>query len=426
MNGREGIMHLCLSCNQPCHMSAIFCDACRLSLLERSVEEQQEQLVEGCSGEGIVDLVSLPQMKAAQSAPLRMTEGGRSLFWRGSGSHTVETLEEESEVKAAGVALVQSTNEFVVAAPPVRRRMPTRVRRALLVFCIVGVLALTVDGVLLALSIMRHNTVMQGVKSPTAITAANPFSGTPGASATTGVTGTVDTKGITGTASTTGHTQSPFALSSSRLLFTTAQGQADPQPQVVTLLSGEQQPFSWDLVPVFSVPTWLHLSAAQGNVTSGIGAQVIVSVLASQLAPGTYTTNLLIKAFDPQGNALPASPQTLTVLLIMQIPCSLSVTPGKISFTAVLLSPPTPQTLTITENGDCARPVSWQASASETWLTFSRSSGFDSSTITIQASSSGKLIGAYTAHITLVATDAHGIPLMAAPVTITATLTVFA
>ncbi|MEO7019085.1 MAG: hypothetical protein ABI234_02925 [Ktedonobacteraceae bacterium] len=401
-------------------MSAIFCDACRLSLLERSVEEQQEQLAEGRSGEGMIDLVSLPQMKAAQSAPLRMTEGGRSLFWRGAGSHTVETLEEESEVKAAGVALVQSTNEFVVAAPPVRRRMPTRVRRALLVFCIVGVLALTVDGVLLALSIMRHNTVMQGVSSPTATTAANPFSGTPGASATAGTTST------TSTTSTSGHTQSPFALSSSRLLFTTAQGQADPQPQVVTLLSGEQQPFSWDLVPVFSVPTWLHLSAAQGNVTSGIGAQVIVSVLASQLAPGTYTTNLLIKAFDPQGKALPASPQTLTVLLIMQIPCSLSVTPGKISFTAVLLSPPTPQTLTITENGDCTRPVSWLASASETWLTFSRSSGFDNSTITIQASSSGKLIGAYTAHITLVATDAHGIPLMAAPVTITATLTVFA
>ena len=140
-------MHLCLSCNQPCDISSIFCDACRLSLLERSAEEQQEQVMEG-SGEGMVDLVALPDREAQESTPLRMTEGGRLHFWRGSGAQTVETLEEEAADATVVASSGQATNLLVVPAPA-RRQMPRHVRRALLVFCIVGAFALTVDGILL-------------------------------------------------------------------------------------------------------------------------------------------------------------------------------------------------------------------------------------------------------------------------------------
>ncbi|MGH2481659.1 MAG: BACON domain-containing protein, partial [Ktedonobacteraceae bacterium] len=303
--------------------------------------------------------------------------------------------------------VAQATNVLTVAAP-VRRQMPTRVRRALLVFCVVGALALTIDSILLALSIMRHQAVARSTLSTATTLVTDP---TPGLSATPG------------------STQPTFALSVTRLVFSATQGQADPQSQTVKLLDGQPQPFSWDLVPVSASSPWLHLSATQGHAAAGASTQVAVSALATQLAPGTYTTSLLAKAFDTQGKPLPDSPQTLTILLTVQAPCSLNVVPGKISFAAVLLSPPAPQNLSITENGNCARPLNWRASADVPWITFSSSSGVDpgtGSTVTIQASSSGKLIGTYSAHITLLATDAHGVPLTGTPVTITATLTVIA
>lgn len=402
-------MHLCLSCNQPCNISAIFCESCRLSLLERGSEEQPELHIEERKehgGSSAINLVSLSPVEAVPSALLRQTEGGRSLAWQGSASQTVEVMEEAVEVPVGSVVgLAQATNVLLVATPPVHHRMPPQVRRALFVFCVVGVLALSVDGMLLALSIMRHHTVMQGVQSPLATVIAN-ASGIPSA--------------------TSGSPSFPLVLSATRLLFTATQGVVEPQSQAVALLGGVQQSFSWDLVPIVALPTWLHLSSMQGHAASGASAEVIVSAVASQLAPGIYSASLLVKAFDPHGRALRNSPQTLNVVLTVLTPCSLSVTPDKLSFVAVLLSPPTPQTLNITENGDCVRPIRWQASSDAGWLTISSSSGFDNGTITVQASSNGKLISTSTAYITLVATDAHGQPLTGTPVTITATLTVIA
>ncbi len=408
-------MHLCLACNQPCDISSIFCDACRLALLEHSAEEQLVEDNGTDSGAGRVDLQGVQEGEAQESVPLRMTSGVRLGFWRGSGVHTIERLEEE--VGAPVTASSGQATNLLVVPVPARRRMPKQVRRALLVFCIVGAFALTIDGVLLAMSIMRHHTTAHSVPSNTTSAttmAVTPLSMTPGASA----------------ASVTASSMpSAFSLSITHLVFSATQGQADPPPQSVTLLGGQSQTFFWNLMPVSSLPTWLHLSAAQGNAAAGTSTQVVVSALAAQLAPGTYTTSVLAKAFDGQGNPLPGSPQTLTILLTVQVPCSLSVTPGKISFAAVLLSPPTPQSLDIMESGNCARPVHWQASADVPWITFASSSGSDTGagdTITVQASSSGKLIGTYTAHITLVATDAHGIPLADSPMTITAMLTVLA
>lgn len=403
-------MHLCLSCNQPCSISSIFCDACRLSLLERKGEEQEEQAEEGeiHGVEGMVDLVSVPQLAAAESASGQQTEGGRLLSsWTVSGVHSVETLEPE-KVDTVTAAASQSTSILATAAPPARRPMPRRVRRALLVFCVVGAMALTVDGVLLALSIMRHHSATQGV-------------------AQTGSTIISHQTGNTPTS--TLNSSDTFSLSSTRLFFHATQGQGDPAPQTLRLGTGGQQGFSWALAPASLFPSWLHLSAMRGETAARASAQVTVTIQAAQLTPGTYTASLLVKAFNAQGKALLNTPQTFAITLTVQVPCSLNVTPKKLTFAAVLLSPPTPQSLTVTESGDCTRPVNWQASADAPWVTFSSSSGSDTgagSTIIVQASSSGKLIGTYTAHITLVATDARGEPLADSPVTITVALTVLA
>lgn len=406
-------MHLCLSCNQPCNISAVFCESCRLSLLERSAEVQQEAQAEErkvSGGDDFVDLASQSRVEASQSvlnAPVLLTERGRALF----GGRALEMAEEEAEVAVSARAAVPmpATSALLVADVPVRRRMPKRVRRALIIFCVVGVLALSVDSVLLALSIMRHHVVRQSGHALTAVATTNP-----------------PKMPLRATSVTGGTMRFPFVFSSTHLLFTATQGQVDPQAQTILLLSRTHQPFAWELAPLLPQPSWLHVSAMQGSVADGTSAPVVVSTMVGQLAPGTYTANLVAKAFDAHGRVWLGSPPELTISLTVLAPCLLSVTPEKLSFMAVLLSEPSPQTLNITETGDCAQPIHWQVSANASWLTFSSTSGFGDSTITVQATSSAKLLGTSTASITLMATDAHGMPLADTPVTIVATLTVIA
>ena len=446
-------MHRCLSCNQPCSLFSAFCDTCRASLLARRdqviAEEQPEMIRAGSGsgveggypawemGEGMADLMSFPQPEAApvgsqveQAQAVPPVPGGENDAWsfETSGIYAVETMDgcvemegvkdvegvEKTENTRDKAGIAQATHAIVVPPRP-RRVMPRNVRRALLVFCVVGVLALLTDGILLALSISRHHVVVVGTR-PVQLRVAAPQ----GASPTAGYTP------LTPTSAAQINALSMFALSSQRLAFSAVQGQTNLVSQTVTL-SANQQGFSWRIEPLNTLAAWLRLSAWQGTVKPGVTASFVVNAHPTGLAPGLYTANVLVKAFDAQGNALSGSPATLMVTLNVHPPCVLSVTPARISFVAVLVSAPTPQTLTLSESSSCAFPVSWQVSTDASWVTFSRSSGTDSasgSSIVVQTSSAGKLIGSYTASITFQGTDNSGAPLVVEPAEITATLTV--
>lgn len=422
-------MHRCLSCNRTCSMSSIFCDACRDSLLERSaeaIEEEQPELVKAGNLEGGVgEMEAPPQLEATateahgeQEQVFASAQTDEKCAWpfETSGIHTVEVVEEVADNMdetdhETGVA--QATNLLAVPLPA-RRAMPRGVRRALLLFCVVGVLALLTDGVLLALSIGRHHSAQFAQQDQSAIMhQITPIEGLSMASPTPSVS-QLNEAGV-------------LLLSSSRLEFSATQGQTSLPSQTVTFSGGSQNTFSWFITPETTLPSWLHLSAKQGNAVAGVTAAVMVSTQPAQLAPGTYTTTLLVKAFNNHGNALADSPETLTIALSVRAPCTLNVTPEKLSFAAVLVSGPSPQTLTLSESTSCAFPVSWQVSADTSWVIFSNTSGTDASpggSIVVQASSSGKLIGSYTAHISLQATDSSGAPVTVSPVVITVTLTV--
>lgn len=431
-------MHKCLSCNRPCSMSSIFCDACRDSLLERGAEiaEEEQELVRAGSREGGTgELLSsaqpgtapaISQEEQAQEFFSAETDEERSCLQAGeedswsfetSGIYTVEVMEEavdgmsETDHRSGKV---QATN--VLAVPlPARRTMPKRVRRALLIFCIVGALALLTDGALLALSILRHQGApvasrydqegfmrqlppTASISTPTPTAGAEPLS-----------------QGGT------------LLLSSARLVFSATEGQAELAPQTVTFSGGQQSTFSWLIVPENALPAWLRLSATEGNASAGVTPAVMVNVEPAQLSRGSYTATLLVKAFDSHGKVLAGSPAMLVVALSVHAPCALNAAPAKLSFASVLVSGPSPQTLTLRESSSCTFPVSWQISSDASWIIFSRSSGTDKSSgssLLIQASSAGKLIGTYTAHITLTATDGSGVPVVVSPTVITATLTV--
>jgi hypothetical protein len=332
-----------------------------------------------------------------------------------SGIYTMETVNDaangEPVESKAGVA--QATHMLTTPQRP-RRAIPTNVRRALLVFCVVGVLAFVTDGVLLALSLSRHHTVSTQRRNVPVIGGAQD-----GISPTSGIT---PTSGVQVAAAV------PFALSPQRLVFSAVQGQSNLTPQIITL-SASSQGFSWQISSQNQLPAWLRFSTEQGNVPPGGSGSFAVNARPAGLVPRAYSANVQVKAFDAQGNMLAGSPATFAIVLNVRQPCALTITPAKLSFAAVLLSAPSPQTLTLSESAGCTFPVSWQVSADASWVTFSRSSGTDSAsgaTVTVQAVSSDKLIGSSTAHITFQGTDGVGAPLVITPATITATLTVLA
>lgn len=347
------------------------------------------------------------QSEITRERAVRQTEEEYLWSWDTSSLYA-ETTDNGDKLARANLALAP------LPSPPRRRPMPKRVKVALLIFLIVGALALTVDGFLLILSLTRHHT------QPPTVQTSQPDPGSLQLQLTP-ISQTAPTPDARATS-----VNGSFFLSSSHLSFVVMQGQLDPTAQTVVLSSSKSSSFSWEILS--AQPSWLNLSSTQGDASVGASSSLSVSVQADQLVPGTYATHLQIKAIDGQEHTLPNGIQILNVTLSVLTPCSLAVNQTKLSFSADLLqSDPSTQTLRITERGDCARPVNWHLSANVSWITFSNASGQDDgsgSTITVLASNSNKLVGKFNATILLEATDSNDTALTGSPTTIAVTLTV--
>lgn len=388
--------------------------------------ESEGRYAEWEMGDGAVNLAAFPQPEAplvgARSGPLYAeppAEENGAWAFETAGLYSMETASElvgagdgeVVEVRDADAA--QSTH---VLAVPQRswqqtwQRMPKNVRRALLVFCIVGTVALVTDGILLALS-FTHHRAMANIPIPPnqEQLVASPV---PGATLTPTLTIPLST----------------LVLSVQRVTFSGIVGQTNPAPQTVTL-SGLPKGSAWRIEPVNGTPAWLHLSTWQGNGTTDSTVPLIVSARPGSLAAGFYAANLQVRAFDAQGKQLTGSPETLAVTLNLHPPCILNITPEKLSFGSVLGSVPASQTLTLSAGSACDLPLSWQVSSDVSWLAFSHTTGTltgAGDSIAVQAITSGKLIGSYSAHITVRGTDGSGLGFVVTPATVNVTLTVLA
>ncbi|HEX7735979.1 MAG TPA: hypothetical protein VF458_14030 [Ktedonobacteraceae bacterium] len=394
-------------------------------------EDEGRYAEEWEKGEGMASLAAFPQPEAppvgAHSAPLYAeppasvpAEENGAWSFEATGIYSMETASElvgagdEEAVEVRGAGTAQSTHVLAVPPRPWQRtwqRMPKNIRRALLVFCIVGTVALLTDAILLALSFTHHRTMANAPISPSWD---SQVVGSPVPGATLAPTMTMPL--------------STLVLSVQRLTFSGTVGQANPAPQTITL-SGLPTGATWRIEPANGAPAWLHLSAWQGKGTVNSTVPLIVSARPGALASGFYTTNLQVRAFDAQSNPLAGSPETLAVVLNLHSPCTLDITPAKLSFGSVLGSVPASQTLTLSASSACALPLSWQVSSDVSWLTFSQTAGTLSGSggsIVVQAITSGKLIGSYLAHITLRGTDGSGLGFVTTPATVSVTLTVIA
>src|SRR5713226_5175881 len=224
--------------------------------------------------------------------------------------------------------------------------------------------------------------------------------------------------------------QPPCAISqpsSGALSFSAVQGAANPTPQTVTFMGvgACTWPVTWS-TNVSSAANWLTVTKTNSIMGTGQSGSIAVAVTLAGLSAGTYQRTVSISATDASGAAIQGSPQPFTVTLTILPPCTLS-SQASLAFAVAQGQTATAQTVAVSETGTCARPVSWTATAGQSWLVLAAASGTDSgggSALSVNVTTANLVPGTYTGTITIAATDSTGAPVVGSPRTIAVTLTV--
>jgi len=172
-------------------------------------------------------------------------------------------------------------------------------------------------------------------------------------------------------------------------------------------------PLSWKTA-VAPAASWLTQTPLSGLIGgSGQSGMDGIGVNITTLKAGTYSTTVTITASDPGNVTVQGGTQTFTVTLTILPPCVLAPpSPGTLTLTlAQGLATAAPLTVGVKESGTCARPVTWHASTSSTWLALTATSGTDAgagSSFGVNASAVSIPPGTYPGTITITATDSAG------------------
>jgi len=217
----------------------------------------------------------------------------------------------------------------------------------------------------------------------------------------------------------------------SSVAFSAVQGTADPSPQPVSITASGNcgWPLNWHAV-IAKSSSWLKLSSTSGSfVQSGQSISISVMPTITGLAVGNYSTQVSIIATDVSNASVQGNPQTFTVTLTVQQPCTLQVTQSSFSFTVAQGQPAPPnQSFGLSEVGSCVPSVSWQATGdagSTSWLVLSpATSGTGSATVDVGINPQSLLPRVYTGTITVTASGSGGAVVQGSPQTLNVTLTV--
>jgi hypothetical protein len=216
--------------------------------------------------------------------------------------------------------------------------------------------------------------------------------------------------------------------------FSNIQGQPNPAGQVVTITNNGGSSLKWSSAINQSASNWLGTSPSSGSILPGQTGQVTINVNTSSLTPGNYEGQVILNGKDARANNAPGSPQTITISLVIQPPCSISLpSSSALSFSAVLgaSSNLTPQTVTFTGMGNCAWPVTWNAitAPAASWLTLTPAKGAvagagQSGSVGVAANIVGLQAGTYTTEVTISSSDVTGEAVQGNSQTFAVTLTV--
>lgn len=219
--------------------------------------------------------------------------------------------------------------------------------------------------------------------------------------------------------------------SSSALAFSAIKGASNPIAQSITLSAGGNcsWPLTWKANTVGSAP-WLILSSSSGTFSSSSQSTTLdVSASIAGLNPGVYTAQVNLQASESTQTEAQGSPQTITVTLTVQPPCTLQVSPGSLSFSGIQGQALSSQNLSLQTQGTCVRPVNWTASvdkASTGWLS-TGGNGSDNgsgSNLAVSASTGSLPPGTYKGTVTITASGNGGANVEGSPISIPVTLTI--
>jgi hypothetical protein len=224
-----------------------------------------------------------------------------------------------------------------------------------------------------------------------------------------------------------------LSIASSGLNFSSVQGQTDPPGQAVTITNNGGGPLYWHTNVNILASSWLGAAPSGGVITAGRTGQITVNIDPSQLTPGTYVGQIVLIGSDAHGVAAAGSPQTITVNLLVQPPCTLAQpSSGNVTFNAVLGNPdPDRQSVSIAATGSCDWPLSVHTSVSSaaSWLNLALSSDSitasgQSVTVQIAPALAGLEPGTYTAQVSVTATNSSDEQAQGSPQTFSVALIV--
>ncbi|HVU68486.1 MAG TPA: hypothetical protein VHD63_15215, partial [Ktedonobacteraceae bacterium] len=215
-----------------------------------------------------------------------------------------------------------------------------------------------------------------------------------------------------------------ISLAPPLLAFTTTDGSAQTNTQVVTLSNPGQQELDWFLNIGPTTPTsmlaqgtepggtslanqspWLNADIRSGKLAPGASVHIRVTASGQSLLPGAYMAPLTfssshkLEAYD--------NPQVVNVALTVQPRCGLLTSSGMLDFTAVVgQSNPSNHALSLSATSSCGNEtLNWRALSSASWLTISPQSGelkgtSGSGVTAIGVNTSGLKAGKYTGLVT--------------------------
>ncbi|GAC1670514.1 MAG: hypothetical protein PVS3B1_09630 [Ktedonobacteraceae bacterium] len=198
--------------------------------------------------------------------------------------------------------------------------------------------------------------------------------------------------------------------SSSSLVFNMVQGGSSPAPlqESLTVAGNCGWPVNWKAVTSSPAP-WLSLSATSGTfASSGQSMSLTVTPNSNGLAPGVYTTSVVVSATDSAGLSAQGSSQVFSVSMTVLQPCQLQVGASSLNFIAVQGHTSIAQSFSVGEVGNCAQPVTWSADpGGSSWLVLTPPAGKDGS-LSVNADATKLAPGSYNTIITLSATGSGG------------------
>jgi uncharacterized protein (TIGR03437 family) len=203
------------------------------------------------------------------------------------------------------------------------------------------------------------------------------------------------------------------------LTFTQGAGGISPAQTITLSSTPVSVSFTASATTAGNSGNWLIVTPSSGNTTG----TVQVSVNAASLAVGTYTGAVTITASGASG-----SPITYAVTLNVVSPITITATPAKLSFAALLnATAPAAQSVQVGATGPTGAAVAAfpfttavTTTAGGTWLSVTPTSGTDPGSISVSVSTVGLAAGAYTGTVTISSTNQNG----ATPATVTVSLVV--